>query len=283
MCGTSARVSYMKVDVYGADHSPWVQAVLLGLREKGIEHKVHLLPPLAVFKKWGILMPAVSIDGKTWQIDSAQILENFNFNRVSDRELRLVQNAWQSVLQRPRNPFRFFAGFARIQNPEPSLLSRCASHFGFSFICFYMFVLINFIKIMIRPKSPVDFGNQFLYWEQAVADSKGPFLDGTNPGTRDMLLFGVVQCHASIPVAALHALRDDSRLNGLRRWIGHMQERFNDHPHLYSGAYFEPALPQPRPANFAQRFSFYIGLLTLFALFPLTLALVFLLMKRVPR
>ena len=29
----------MKVDVYGADHSPWVQAVLLGLREKGIELK----------------------------------------------------------------------------------------------------------------------------------------------------------------------------------------------------------------------------------------------------
>ena len=159
-------------------------------------------------------MPAVSIDGKPWQIDSTKILENFDFDPISDKELRLVQNAWQSVLQRPRNPFRFFAGFARIQNPEPILFKRYASHFGFSFICFYMFVLINFIKIIVRPKPPVDFGDQFLYWEQAVADSDGPFLDGASPGTRDMLLFGIVQCHASIPVAALHALRDDARLDG---------------------------------------------------------------------
>ena len=62
-----------------------------------------------------------------------------------------------------------------------------------------------------------------------------------------------------------------------------MQARFKDHPHLYSGAYFEPALPQPEAANFAQRFIFYIGLLTLFSVFPLTLVLVFILMKRVPR
>ncbi|MEC8565819.1 MAG: glutathione S-transferase N-terminal domain-containing protein, partial [Pseudomonadota bacterium] len=172
----------MKVDVYGADHSPWVQAVLLGLREKGIEPEIHLLPPLAVFRKWGILMPAVSIDGKPWQIDSTKILENFDFDPISDKELRLVQNAWQSVLQRPRNPFRFFAGFARIQNPEPILFKRYVSHFGFSFVCFYMFVLINFIKIIIRPVPPVDYGVQFLYWEQAVADFDGPFLDGASPG-----------------------------------------------------------------------------------------------------
>ena len=64
-------------------------------------------------------MPAVSIDGKPWQIDSTKILENFDFDPISDKELRLVQNAWQSVLQRPRNPFRFFAalrGF-KIRNP----------------------------------------------------------------------------------------------------------------------------------------------------------------------
>jgi hypothetical protein len=273
----------MRVTVYGADHSPWVQAVLLGLREKGIEYKEQFLPPLAVFRKWGVLMPAVSIDGKPWQIDSIKILENFDFDPISDQELRLVQNAWQSVLQRPRNPFRFFAGFARIQNPEPHNFKRYAGYLGFSFICFYMFVLINFIKIVIRPKSPDDFADQFLYWEQAVADSNGPFLDGASPGTRDILLFGIVQCHASIPVAALHTLRDDARLDGLRQWIGNMQVRFKDYPHLYSGAYFEPVLSRPETANLVQRLIFYIGLSTMFALLPLTLVLVFVLMKQVPR
>ena len=113
----------MKVDVYGADHSPWVQAVLLGLREKGIEPEIHLLPPLAVFRKWGILMPAVSIDGKPWQIDSIKILENFDFDPISDKELRLVQNAWRSVLQRPRNPFRFLPALRAFKIRNPSSLS----------------------------------------------------------------------------------------------------------------------------------------------------------------
>ena len=80
----------MKVKVYGADHSPWVQAVLLGLHEKGIKHELILLPPHSVFRKWGILMPAVSIDSKPWQIDSTKILEKFDFDPISDKELRLV-------------------------------------------------------------------------------------------------------------------------------------------------------------------------------------------------
>ena len=108
----------MKVEVYGADHSPWVQAVLLGLREKGIKHELLLLPPHAVLRKWGVLMPAVSIDGGPWEIDSTKILEKFGFGPVSKKEIRLVQSAWQSVLQRPNNPLRFFAGFARIRNPK---------------------------------------------------------------------------------------------------------------------------------------------------------------------
>ncbi len=52
----------MKVEVYGGDHSPWVNAVLQALHEKGIEHSSTQVPPLEVFKQWGVLMPAVSID-----------------------------------------------------------------------------------------------------------------------------------------------------------------------------------------------------------------------------
>lgn len=36
--------------LYGNDHSPWVQAVLLGLHEKGIAHTLVMLPPLSVFQ-----------------------------------------------------------------------------------------------------------------------------------------------------------------------------------------------------------------------------------------
>ena len=43
----------MRVEVYGGKHSPWVQAVLLALHEKGIEHILHPLPPLvAGLRQW---------------------------------------------------------------------------------------------------------------------------------------------------------------------------------------------------------------------------------------
>ena len=48
--------------LYGNDHSPWVQSVLLGLHEKQIPHTVELAPPLSVFRSSGVLMPAAKID-----------------------------------------------------------------------------------------------------------------------------------------------------------------------------------------------------------------------------
>lgn len=273
----------MKVEVYGGNHSPWVQAVLLVLHEKGIEHTLHQLPPLEAFKRWGVFMPAVSIDDEPWEIESSQILVKLGLEPISDEDLQAVQGAWEGVLHRPDNPFRFFAGFARAGDTSSSFFKRSVHNFGRSFISFYMFMLINFVKWKQKPADPENFGDQYLFWERAVESSTGPFLDGDAPGIRDMLLFGVVQCHSSIPVPPLEPLYSDERLAGLRQWIASMHERFRDYPHLYSGSYFEPYLPQPVPAGPVQRAIFYLGLLTMFVAFPVTIPLVFVLMRKVPR
>lgn len=55
--------------VFGGDHSPWVQSVLLGLHEKKIAHTVTTVPPLSVFAKSGILMPAAQSDAGPWQLE----------------------------------------------------------------------------------------------------------------------------------------------------------------------------------------------------------------------
>ena len=52
----------MSVKVYGFTHSPWVQAVLLALCDKELEYELYVRPPYEVFKKWGVYMPAVSLD-----------------------------------------------------------------------------------------------------------------------------------------------------------------------------------------------------------------------------
>lgn len=273
----------MKVEVYGGYHSPWVQAVMLALHDRGIEHNLRQVPPLETFKRWGVLMPAVSIDQGPWEIESSQILVSLGCEQISDDDLQAVKVAWQGVVHRPDNPLGFFAAFADAGDRSPSAYRRLARNFFRSFVCFYMFLLINTVKLVRKPKDPSNFGDQYLYWEQILASSKGPFLDGSDPGVRDFLLFGVVQCHSSIPIPPLEPLRQDPRLSRIRRWIGSMHERFCDYPYLYSGGYFEPRRPQPTAADPLQRGAFYLGLVTLFALLPVTAPLVFLLMRKVPR
>ena len=58
----------MKVRVYGFSHSPWVQAVLLALHNKKIDHSLSQNPPLEVFAKWGVYMPAISFDEGPWEM-----------------------------------------------------------------------------------------------------------------------------------------------------------------------------------------------------------------------
>ena len=273
----------MKVEVYGGDHSPWVQAVLLALHEKKIDKSERLIPPFDTLKQWGLLQPAVSIDGRPWEIESTRIITKFGFDPIPDEDLTSVRRAWQGVIHRADNPFHFFASFAHLADPSPSLVRRIAHRLLFGFIAFYMFVLLNFAKRTRNLRQPEDFGDQFLVWERALKSSAGPFLDGDAPGSRDLLLFGIIQCHCSIPVPPLDALLEDERLGAMRLWIGRMQERFRDYPHLYSGRYFAPFMPQPKPASFLQRAVFYFGLLTTIAAFPITLPLVFVLMHKVPR
>ena len=80
----------MKVIVYGADHSPWVQAVLLTLHHKGIDYRLRSLPPWQVLKKWGVLMPAVSINEGAWQVESAEILVKLGLEPITAKDLQSV-------------------------------------------------------------------------------------------------------------------------------------------------------------------------------------------------
>ena len=273
----------MKVEVYGNYHSPWVQAVLLGCHEKGFEYSLHSLPPRSVFKKWGVLMPAVSIDDGPWEIESSRILRNFGFDPISDIDLTAVRGAWRGVLHRPDNPLRFFAGFSRTADLSASYEKQCVCNFFRSFIAFYMFILINLVKLNPKMRDPEDFGDQYLYWEGMLGSSDGAFIDGDHPGIRDIMLFGVVQCHSSIPVPPLEPLQNDRRLDRMRMWIAVMHEHFKEYPFLYSGQFFEPNLKQPASADFPQRGAFFLGLLSMFLAFPLTIPLVFILMRKVPR
>ena len=226
-------------------------------------------------------MPAVSFNNEPWEIESIHILKKIGYEEISSNDLNAANAAWQGVLHRPDNPFTFFSSFARGGQISDSFLKNVVSNFLLSFVAFYMFTLINIGKRRLDQQEPENFGDQFLYWEGVLHSSEGPFMDGENPGTRDFIIFGIVQCHASIPVPALDAILSDDRLGKFRSWILTMQERFDNYPYLYSANYFKSEARLPDNAGLFQRIVFFLGLIVMILLIPLTLPLILFLMVRV--
>ena len=271
----------MKIKVYGFTHSPWVQAVLLALHDQRIEYDLLLRPPYEVFKKWGVYMPAISIDDGPWEIESTEILVKLGYKPILLEEINAANSAWQGVLHRTDNPFNFFLAFSRGGQVSKSFANNVINNFLLSFVAFYMFILINIGKVKLKQKEPKNFGDQFLYWENLIDSSDGPFIDGNKPGSKDMIMFGMVQCHSSIPVPALDALMNDQRLNNLRKWIDNMQDYFREYPYLYSAKFFDSGVSEAGSTNLFQIMVFFFGVLIIFLAFPITIPLVLILMGRV--
>jgi hypothetical protein len=113
--------------------------------------------------KWGVLQPAVSIDGGAWEIESSEILVKLEFGPISEEDLKAVQKAWQGVLHRADNPLRFFSSCSLIAHESSSHLRRCVVSFFWNFTAIYMITLINIAKLSGRQKDPEDFADQYLY------------------------------------------------------------------------------------------------------------------------
>lgn len=255
----------------------------MGLTEKGVDWTLRSTPPLATFFKWGVLMPTMSIDGGPWRKQSSELLVAIGFEPLSEQDQSAIQSAWQGVVYRPQNLIRFLHSFAEAGDLSTSSLARSLRNMARGFIALYMMTLITIVRLSGKVSDPDDWGNQFLYWEDKLAESEGPFIDGSVPGSRDLLLFGMVQCHSSIPVPPLEALRNDGRLSRLRNWIGVMQERYEKIGHLYSGQFFEPFAPPPKVATGLQQMLFYLGFACVVVCLPITLPLVLFFIVRTPR
>ncbi len=264
----------MQVDVYGFYHSPWVQAVLLGLHDRGIDHSITALPPLASFMSDGISMPAASIDGEPWQLESVDILQSVGCDDISAEELQHIESAWRGVLHRADNIGSFWGGFSLSGDQDLNPFVRLLKNYLRSFVALYFYLLIRTINLVANPKDPENYGDQFVYFDKRLSASNDPYLGGAAPDTLDYLLFGIIQCHCSIYVPPVTALQTDERLTALRAWISRMQQRFEQYPYLYSGLYFPPHKQPPTPDSAINRLAFWLGGISMVALFYITVPLI---------
>jgi glutathione S-transferase len=277
------KPSLKQVELYGQDHSPWVQAVLLGLHEKRIAYTLTTAPPLPVFLKWGVLMPAARFDSGPWRIQSKDLLHAIGFELPAPEESAAIHRAWLGVVWRARDPRRFFGAASRIPDPHALPIRRIARQLVRGFAVVYFFLLLRFVRFAGLQPDPDDFADQFLYWERRLADGESTFLGGRQPNACDLLLFGMVQCHCSIPSPPVRVLQHDPRLRSMRAWIGAMHVHFAGYPHCYSGAFFEPQLRAPPPAERRERAAFWTGVGLTILLSPITVPIMAFLALRVGR
>lgn len=272
-----------RVQVYGAPHSPWVQAVLLGLHDAGIGHSLTTLPTLKLFIESGVMMPAAKIDDGDWQLESADILTSIGFEPISVEQMQLVQKAWQGVHHRADSTALFWGGFSLAADGNSSFPRRLLHNFLRSFITLYFYLVIRVLMAIKGAGDPENYGNQFLPFEEMLSKSGAPYLSGEEPNSLDYLTFGVIQCHASIYVPPITALQSDPRLENVRNWVSRMQKRFEGYTHLYSGLYLSPHSQHPTRPPLIDRLAFWLGGLSMVSLFPITVPLIIFLVFRARR
>jgi hypothetical protein len=247
---------------------------MMGLHQKKLDCSRSTVPPPELFATSGVMMPAASFNGGPWGLESKDILHQLGYSAVSAQDMSAVRRAWRGVIHRADFWARFWGEFSLASDPNPSLPRRLAHNFLRSFTVLYFFLLIRFAVFMQRSPEPESYADQYIEWEERFAGMKGPFLGGETPDSVDLLLFGIVQCHCSIPVPPISALQSDPRLTCTRRWIGEMQKHFADYPSLYSGVYFEPHSSAPEPAKSMEQMAFWLGSLSMIAFFWITVPLV---------
>jgi glutathione S-transferase len=267
--------------VYGNDHSPWVQAVLLGLHEKGIPYTLVTSPPLSVFLGSGVLMPAARIDDGPWLLDSGRILAELGFSKVEPDERRALQAIFLSgAMRRSDDPWKFWQRFSYVRDGHPVIARRLGNQLWRPFSMLYFFTLIRVGRRAWPSPTTGELIRQYGFWQERLV-SGAEFLGGSAPDTVDLQLFGLVQMCASIPGPSFAVLRREPELQRLRIWIEAMQSRFSDYPRLYSAPHFAPELPEIEPAPALERLSYWCGAALMWIALPITLPTVLYYVRRV--
>ena len=146
----------------------------------------------------------------------------------------------------------------------------------------YFFTLLNIIKIKIRKFTTNEkFFDQYSYWNDKLLTQSTNYFGGDAPNIIDYQLFGVIQCHCSIPYSPLiKTLQENMELDYLRKWISNMHIKFADYPHLYSADYFNPKQKIIEKASNIEKITYWSGLFTFLIILPFTLVLILLLLMR---
>jgi len=297
------------IHLYGFNHSPWCQAVLLTLHMKGLAYSMtSLLHPKTVLESYRqgvpvpIWMPALWYNGKCYY-ESTNLIELLDlkhqqkcnlFKSMSEKDVAFKrQKYFESVffvitrvagLKNLQFWYEWSIGQDRTSSPSSKFLSR----FFRPFTTLYFWLILNALRIFVLKCTWPEkrFRKAIAYFSDMMQKNEGKYLLGSDITYIDILLLGHFQCMFSgsngcgalskevIPIIDEHPI--------LWQWLKNMHQHQSliDYPYMYSRCdqsvlerTGEKKIAVVERENLLGQITFWIGAIFLVVVWPFTLAL----------
>ena len=275
-----------RVCVYGSDHSPWVQTVLLALQHQGMPFDVIQFPiSVSSYLRLGMVMPVCKWPDGSIHYDSFDIMAEIAARHkisntiLTDREQalqdqsRLERFFISYVLLRGRwgNKLRFVHAWAKTAPTHPNGVFTLLSHFSRATMTMYFFSLIQggiwSQRLKKRPLySQAFFCKELKYWSSRLGDRK--YFGGENPNYLDYAMLGQIQCIASGLTDGLFVLLQKQSI--LVSWLERMHATIDNYPRMYSQRLFNEEISTLRSSKLGF-FVFYLSVFCHLVLLPITI------------
>ena len=264
--------------VFGVDHSPWTQAVVLAHADRGIPVCLRPYPSPRYFFTSGLVMPVC------WDADGQQMADSLFIIQalLSDTDVEppasleadftaLEALFLSYALDRigPGRRLRFIRGWAGMTDQPMTPISIALR----ALLCWHFFVLLSAGRAALNtsrqsrsPEAHLD--HRLTAWNARLEET--PFLGGDAPSASDYGLLGHMECMSSgltdwaIPVVSEHP--------ALLAWLERMHARLTHYDTLYSRRFLDAGAGPAGAGLFARAWFALWAVLWLVAL-PLTLTI----------
>ena len=266
------------ITVYGVDHSPWVQAVLMALHRRGLTYRL-ISSPLSPgdYLKHGMVMPRCRWPDGTVTTDSFAIMGALDQRYPSPEANVELHHDDQTALEElfvtyalARTGWGKTLAFLRGWMEMPSGAGAGLASVGRAAMFIYFFALIlggrhQARRVGFDPDGFEKCRFHLAKWNQRLKDQ--PFLAGRRPGHLDVALLGHIQC-------MLTGLTDETiplvkAQPNLRDWIARLRGELSGYDSDFT-VRLTQSEKSPRRASMLDQLFFALSLTMATICFPLT-------------
>ena len=289
------KPNFQRVVIYGVEHSPWVQGVLLAMKHHHIDVQLTSYP-LSLKWLWnqGPVFPALQLSNGTRYVDSFTMYHLLHsegyllgMTNTSEQDLRKEQLEMEKLFSQyalgrcsSGKKWAFIHAWSAMREEPYSMRGV----FFRAFLSLYFWILIHLGRLFVSQKTgrdPYDVAaieKRIEQWERRLDKQNWLTGNGQEIGYLDFAFFGHVQCMSSGLTDELLPLIRKQR--NLTDWLHRIQHRYSDYSPMYVTRIDVQNIeiaqsPKGERILFWSAFAFWI------ACFPLTVLLIFMcLVKR---